>query len=254
MPTTINLENVLMRGLRSAQPAAGVTAEGTLYFVTDEGVTEQVRSATWVTYSNTVATIGSGQIVSGLIASGQVGGFHLSSGCVTSGRIASGQVGAFHLSSGSVVSGRFASGAVGPFAVASGMGQLIATQAELEAAASLVAPVTPGRQQYHPSAVKAWCSVDCTGTVTILGSYNISSVADNGVGDFTFNFSTSFSSTTYTALMSQTDDTGAGINAGTVVGHTGGKATGSFRVDALNSAASAFFDSDDLFAAFLGDQ
>jgi hypothetical protein len=100
MPTTINLENVLMRGLRSAQPAAGVTAEGTLYFVTDEGVTEQVRSATWVTYSNTVATIGSGQIVSGFIASGQVGGFHLSSGCVTSGRIASGQIGINHLASG----------------------------------------------------------------------------------------------------------------------------------------------------------
>jgi hypothetical protein len=65
--------------------------------------------------------IGSGAITSGLIASGQIGSFHLSSGSVTSGKIASGQVGSFHLSSGAIVSGRIASGQVGLYHLASGV-------------------------------------------------------------------------------------------------------------------------------------
>src|SRR5262249_26306396 len=55
---------------------------------------------------------GSGAIVSGNIASGQVGQFHLASGAVTSGAIASGQVSQFKLASGAVNSGQIASGAV----------------------------------------------------------------------------------------------------------------------------------------------
>jgi hypothetical protein len=109
----INLENVLLRGDRASQPSAAATAEGSLYFVTDEGVTEQVRTGAWASYSATSAVLSSGLVVSGNIASGQVGGFHLSSGCVTSGRIASGQIGTNHLGSGAIVSGLVASGVVG---------------------------------------------------------------------------------------------------------------------------------------------
>lgn len=117
----INLENVLLRGSRASQPAAASTAEGSLYFVTDEGVTEQVRSAAWVAYSSASSALTSGQVLSGNIASGQVGGFHLSSGSITSGRIASGQIGSFHLSSGCIVSGRIASGQIGANHLASGV-------------------------------------------------------------------------------------------------------------------------------------
>ena len=46
-----NLEDVLLRGLRSAQPLATAVGDGTLYFVTDEGVTEQSNGAAWVSYS-----------------------------------------------------------------------------------------------------------------------------------------------------------------------------------------------------------
>jgi hypothetical protein len=47
------LEDVLLRGTRAAQPGAGTVAEGTLYYVTDEGVTEQSRASAWVTYTDT---------------------------------------------------------------------------------------------------------------------------------------------------------------------------------------------------------
>lgn len=47
----MNLENALLRGLRSAQPLASAVAEGSLYFVTDETVVEQSRASAWVAYS-----------------------------------------------------------------------------------------------------------------------------------------------------------------------------------------------------------
>lgn len=47
------LENVLLRGTRAAQPAASVVGSGALYYVTDEGLTEQSDGANWVTYTDT---------------------------------------------------------------------------------------------------------------------------------------------------------------------------------------------------------
>jgi hypothetical protein len=75
----------------------------------------------------------------------------------------------------------------------------IAVQAELEAAASTTLAVTPGRQQFHPSAIKAWVEVNMTsGSVaSISSSYNITSITDNGVGDVTVTIATDFSSTVY---------------------------------------------------------
>lgn len=52
------LSDVLLQGLRAAQPAAATTAEGTLYFVTDEEVTEQVSGGAWTPYSAAAASLG----------------------------------------------------------------------------------------------------------------------------------------------------------------------------------------------------
>lgn len=65
-------------------------------------------------------TLASGTVLSGMIASGQIGQNHLGSGAVLSGAIASGQVGFNHLSSGSVGSGAIASGQVTSFKLGSG--------------------------------------------------------------------------------------------------------------------------------------
>jgi hypothetical protein len=47
-----NLEDVLLRGDRASQPIATDVAEGTLYYVTDEALTEQQRGGSWVDYSD----------------------------------------------------------------------------------------------------------------------------------------------------------------------------------------------------------
>jgi hypothetical protein len=41
-----------------------------------------------------------------------------------------------------------------------------------------------------PNTAKAWVNFNGTGTVAIRASYNVSSITDNGVGDYTVNFTT----------------------------------------------------------------
>jgi hypothetical protein len=44
---------------------------------------------------------------------------------------------------------------------------------------------------------KAWVNFNGTGTVAIRGSYNVSSITDNGAGDYTVNFTTAMPNANY---------------------------------------------------------
>lgn len=46
------LQDVIRLGTRAAQPGAGTVATGTLYYVTDEGVTERSNGVTWDNYAD----------------------------------------------------------------------------------------------------------------------------------------------------------------------------------------------------------
>ena len=46
-------------------------------------------------------------------------------------------------------------------------------------------------------AVKAWVNFNGTGTVAIRASYNVSSITDNGTGDYTVNFTTAMPDANY---------------------------------------------------------
>ncbi len=72
-----------------------------------------------------------------------------------------------------------------------------ASQAEMEAASSTPVYASPGRVKYHPGVAKAWVIFNGTGTPAILANENVSSITDNGIGDFTINFTTAFSSANY---------------------------------------------------------
>jgi hypothetical protein len=69
---------------------------------------------------------------------------------------------------------------------------------------------------------KAWVNFNGTGTVAIRASYNVSSITDNGTGDYTINFTNAMSDANYsiTAWARHNDDTGgrsvcSGRNTGT---------------------------------------
>jgi hypothetical protein len=54
------------------------------------------------------------------------------------------------------------------------------------------------------NAVKAWVNFNGTGTVAIRASYNVTSITDNGTGDYTVNFTTALPDANYSVVGSTT--------------------------------------------------
>jgi hypothetical protein len=84
-----------------------------------------------------------------------------------------------------------------------------ASQAEQEAATSLLSFVTPGRQHYHPSAAKFW--VVFTGnSTTMLASYNMTSITD-GTTEATVTIATDFSSANWCCMATGEGTTSSAV-------------------------------------------
>jgi hypothetical protein len=75
-----------------------------------------------------------------------------------------------------------------------------ATQADQETATSTTKAVTPGRQQFHPSAAKVWLKCDTAGAIS--ASYNVTSITDDSTGQVTVTIATDFSSANYAVVGS----------------------------------------------------
>ena len=67
---------------------------------------------------------------------------------------------------------------------------------------------------------RAWVQFDGTGTVSIYGNGNVSSITDNGVGDYTLNFTTAMEDTNYSVCGSCVGQTTAGGKT-TIYGSSG---------------------------------
>lgn len=81
---------------------------------------------------------------------------------------------------------------------------------------------TSGGNTSTPAAIangiaKAWVNFNGTGTVAIQASYNVSSITDNGVGQYVANFTTAMADTGYSAVASS--------NAASQIVTTGGFAS-----------------------------
>lgn len=57
---------------------------------------------------------------------------------------------------------------------------------------------------------RAWVNFNGTGTVAIRQSFNVSSITDNGTGDYTVNFTTAMPDANYATFFSTTQTGGAG--------------------------------------------
>lgn len=57
---------------------------------------------------------------------------------------------------------------------------------------------------------KAWVNFNGTGTVAIRASYNVSSITDNGTGDYTVNFTTALADANYSYTVSAVVSTSQG--------------------------------------------
>jgi hypothetical protein len=64
---------------------------------------------------------------------------------------------------------------------------------------------------------KAWVNFNGTGTVAIRAQFNVSSITDNGTGDYTVNFATAMPDTSYVVTGTGTTE----FSIGTVTPNTG---------------------------------
>lgn len=143
-----------------------------------------------------------------------------------------------------------ATGPTGPSASASA-----ATQDEQEAAASTSVFATPGRQQYHPSAAKAWVKIAwVSGTPTATASHNISSLTDNGTGDVTVNFTTAFSSANYGVAGIGTYNSGSYGSTAAFIHEASAPTASSIRCRWANTSSGSGADVNHAGLILFGDQ
>ena len=86
--------------------------------------------------------------------------------------------------------------------------------------------------------VKAWVNFNGTGTVAIRASFNVSSITDNGVGDYTVNFTTALADANYAALATAKDATGTWTALSSAVAQTASA------VRVQNRGTGSFVDTD----------
>ena len=81
---------------------------------------------------------------------------------------------------------------------------------------------------------KAWVNFNGTGTVAIRASYNVSSITDNGVGDYTMNFTTALADANYALSVNGYQTTANNAFFGYAGGQT--YTTTAVRLTTVNSA------------------
>lgn len=100
-------------------------------------------------------------------------------------------------------------------------------------------PVTLTKQ----SAAKAWVNFDGTGTIAARNSANVSSLTDNGTGDYSANFTNAFAAADYVAF-SGNGDSSSGGDAYCTIALWSNSTTALFRAVAYTGAFATSVDSD----------
>jgi hypothetical protein len=101
---------------------------------------------------------------------------------------------------------------------------------------------------------KAWVNFNGTGTVAIRASGNVSSITDNGTGDYTLNFTSAMADANYavdlqTTGFSTTNPTMHAVIHGSTTGGATTKTTSQIRIQVAGSSSSNYFDAAEINAA-----
>lgn len=112
----------------------------------------------------------------------------------------------------------------------------LATTAEAQAGTDTTRVITPARLRDSLNATgtapiyacRAWVNFNGTGTVAIRASGNVSSITDNGTGDYTVNFTTAMPDANYSTQI--TNGSSSGYVASTLFAAAAPQAVGAVRV------------------------
>ncbi len=133
----------------------------------------------------------------------------------------------------------------------------LATDAEVQIGTDTARVPSVSSMIGHQGMAKAWIVFDGQGTPTILDSFNISSLVDEGTGQWTINFTTAFGNAFYTYAGTGEDDNNASGNfSGDIfIGRPlgGVKTTSAIRIHTMNGSGT-LKDLPEATVVFFGDQ
>lgn len=99
---------------------------------------------------------------------------------------------------------------------------------------------------YAPNIVKGWINFNGQGTASIRGSFNVSSLTDNGTGTYTVNWDTDFANANYAIVGTAQAGYSLGIETGTP------PTAGAAKVEV--QAGGSLADSSHIMVIAIGDQ
>lgn len=89
---------------------------------------------------------------------------------------------------------------------------------------------------------RAWVNFDATATIAIRASGNVSSITDNGVGDYTVNFSTPMPDANYSAVAISGSQILAAYNGTNCFSYS--QASAAYRFQSKYQPSGALYDND----------
>jgi hypothetical protein len=103
----------------------------------------------------------------------------------------------------------------------------------------------------------AWVNFNGTGTVAIRSSYNVSSITDNGTGDYTVNFTTALSDANYCFTGNTTgvvsgNTTRAVVVKGSDAGGATTKTASAIAIQSGGTASASLVDMAEIYVAIFG--
>lgn len=103
-------------------------------------------------------------------------------------------------------------------------------------------------EQVFQGRAKAWVNFNGTGTVSIRDNFNVSSITDNGQGDFSVNFTTAMANANYAASLN-TGDTDDYDRFASIHSYT----SSSLRMFTINNDSDVLRDTDNNHVIVFGD-
>jgi hypothetical protein len=95
---------------------------------------------------------------------------------------------------------------------------------------------------------KAWVNFNGTGTVAIRAAFNVSSITDNGSGDYTVNFTTSLVDVNYAAVV-MAGGSGTAALGNATIGWAAVNTVNSVRIGVSDNNTDANFDASNISVA-----
>lgn len=193
------------------QPTGAETASFALSLAENSLIVEENTGSTGTPSWQPRATINSSGFV---LPEGSVDTVHLAERCITASKIAAGVLGtAAAYNVGTLANQVVQLDTTGKLPAVDGSQLLnvtpsnasttvagiieLATDAEVETGTDTTRVPSVSSMRHHKGVAKAWVNFNGTGSVSIRKAYNVSSISDNGTGDYTVNFSPAIGNTTY---------------------------------------------------------